>query len=99
MINIVNRNNNEDGVSSSNSPMMRYWSSKLMLGEFDKLASMGVETLRISDEMFFLDKRYYEPLLENIINREKLEYVEVSRGPAINEREPDRKIFEYYFVM
>ena len=69
MINIVNRNNNEDGVSSANSPMMRYWSSKLMLGEFDKLASMGVETLRISDEMFFLDKHHFEPLLDGIIER------------------------------
>jgi radical SAM superfamily enzyme YgiQ (UPF0313 family) len=30
---------------------------------------MGVETVRISDEMFFLNRKYYEPLLRNIIDR------------------------------
>jgi radical SAM superfamily enzyme YgiQ (UPF0313 family) len=30
---------------------------------------MGVETVRISDEMFFLNRRYYEPLLNEIIHR------------------------------
>ena len=28
-----------------------------------------METLRISDEMFFLDKRYFEPLLNNLVDR------------------------------
>lgn len=40
-----------------------------MLGEIEKLALMGVETLRLSDEMFFLNRRYYEPLLNGIIDR------------------------------
>ena len=31
------------------------------------LAHMGVETLRISDEMFFLNRKYYLPILENCI--------------------------------
>lgn len=29
-----------------------------------KLADIGVRTLRISDEMFFLNRRYYKPSLE-----------------------------------
>lgn len=69
MINIVNRVDNDDDVVASDSPGMRYWSASLMLSEFEKLANMGVETIRISDEMFFLNKTYYEPLLNGIIER------------------------------
>lgn len=69
MINILNRNNNEDGISSADSRLMRFWSPDFITKEFEKLADYGVETVRISDEMFFLDKRYFEPLLNNIINR------------------------------
>ena len=69
MINIVNRVDNADGVVAGNSPGMRHWSTAMMLGEFERLAQMGVETIRISDEMFFLNKTYYEPLLTGIIER------------------------------
>jgi anaerobic magnesium-protoporphyrin IX monomethyl ester cyclase len=69
MINIVNRMDNADGVSAGNSPGMRFWSPRFILGEFEKLASLGAETVRISDEMFFLNKRFYEPLLNGIIDR------------------------------
>jgi radical SAM superfamily enzyme YgiQ (UPF0313 family) len=68
MINIVNRNNNDDGIASADSRVMRFWSPDFITKEFEKLADYGVETVRISDEMFFLDKRYFEPLLNNIIN-------------------------------
>ncbi|MCF7763208.1 MAG: cobalamin-dependent protein [Verrucomicrobia bacterium] len=69
MINILNREDNSEGVVSANSPNMRFWSPEFMLGEFDKLAGLGVETIRISDEMFFLNKRYYEPLLRGLVDR------------------------------
>lgn len=67
MINIINRENNADGVSAANSPNMRFWSPEFILRELDKLAELGVETLRLSDEMFFLNKRYFEPLLRGIV--------------------------------
>jgi radical SAM superfamily enzyme YgiQ (UPF0313 family) len=70
MINIVNRVDNADGVVSANSPNMRFWSPQFMVNEFEKLAKMGVKTIRISDEMFFLNKNYYEPLLDGIIERQ-----------------------------
>lgn len=70
MINIVNRTDYTDGVTAGNSKGMRFWSPDFMLKEFSKLAEMGVETVRLSDEMFFLDKRYYEPLLQGIIDRD-----------------------------
>lgn len=69
MINIINRNSNEPGRVSSDSKIMRFWSPEFILKEFEKLASYGVKTVRISDEMFFLDKRYFEPLLNGIINK------------------------------
>ncbi len=69
MINIVNRVDNSDGTASAHSPNMRFWSPGLMLSEFEKLASLGVETLRISDEMFFLNRNYFEPLVTGIADR------------------------------
>ena len=70
MINIVNRVDDGDDVHAANSRGMRFWSPTFIAGELEKLARMGVETVRISDEMFFLNRRYYEPLLEQIVSRE-----------------------------
>jgi radical SAM superfamily enzyme YgiQ (UPF0313 family) len=70
MINIVNRTDNGDDVHAAQSRGMRFWSPKLIAGELEKLAKMGVETVRISDEMFFLNRRYYEPLLHDIVDRD-----------------------------
>lgn len=69
MINIVNRVDNDLNVASSHSPNMRFWSPSFMLNEFEKLANLGVEHIRISDEMFFLNQRYFEPLLEGLVDR------------------------------
>ena len=35
-----------------------------------KLADLGVQTLRISDEMFFLNRKYYKPILEDIVENQ-----------------------------
>lgn len=69
MINLLNRDDNDDGVSAADSPGMRFWSADFIIKEFEKLAGMGVKTIRICDEMFFLNRRYYKPLLEKIIER------------------------------
>lgn len=69
MINIVNRTDHGDDVASSQSNFMRFWSPSFILKEFDKLVNYGVNTIRIVDEMFFLDKRYYQPLLCGLIER------------------------------
>lgn len=70
MINIVNRADNGEDVHAAHSKGMRFWSPALIAGELEKLARMGVETVRISDEMFFLNRRYYEPLLQDIVDRD-----------------------------
>jgi radical SAM superfamily enzyme YgiQ (UPF0313 family) len=49
---------------------MRFWSPDFILKEFAKLAGLGVKTIRISDEMFFLNKNYYEPLLDGLIQHD-----------------------------
>ena len=70
MINIVNRVDGGDNVDASHSRGMRFWSPEWVSREMKKLADLGVETLRISDEMFFLNRKYYEPILQNAINEE-----------------------------
>ena len=70
MINIVNRMDNADGVVSANSPNMRFWSPQFMLKEFEKLAALGAKTIRVSDEMFFLNKNYFEPLVDGLAERD-----------------------------
>lgn len=69
MINIINRSDNGSEIDASHSRGIRYWGTKLIADELEKLAKMGVETVRISDEMFFLNRRHYEPLLNEIIKR------------------------------
>jgi anaerobic magnesium-protoporphyrin IX monomethyl ester cyclase len=69
MINILNRTDNSEGITAAHSPIMRFWSPELMLNEVQKLLDLGVTTIRLSDEMFFLDKRYFAPFLEGIIER------------------------------
>lgn len=69
MINIVNRTSVEDGVSAADSRGMRHWSPDFILKEFEALAELGVETVRLSDEMFFLNRKYYHPILQGIVDR------------------------------
>lgn len=69
MINIVNRTDNGDHVDASHSRGMRFWSPEWVGRQFEKLAALGVKTLRISDEMFFLNRKYYEPVLRQAIDR------------------------------
>ena len=70
MINIVNRVDNGDGVSAAQSRGMRFWSPRWVAREMRKLADLGVRTLRISDEMFFLNRKYYVPILQAAIDQQ-----------------------------
>jgi anaerobic magnesium-protoporphyrin IX monomethyl ester cyclase len=69
MINIINRNDNDPIGVAGNYSGMRYWSPEFIIKEFDKLVAMGVHTIRIVDEMFLLNPKYYVPLCEKIIER------------------------------
>lgn len=70
MINIVNRVDNGEDISAADSKIMRFWSVDWVEREMTKLADMGVKTLRISDEMFFLDKKHYTAVLDMMIEKD-----------------------------
>ena len=69
MINILNRDDNDPIGNASNYSKMRFWSPEFIIKEFDKLVEMGVKTLRISDEMFLLNKKFYVPLCKLLTER------------------------------
>lgn len=69
MINIINRTDTRPDVHAGDFRLMRFWSPELVLKEMEALATYGVTTLRLSDEMFFLNRKYYVPILEGIIAR------------------------------
>ena len=71
MINLINRNDSDEiGVAAKYSNM-RFWSPDFIIKEFDKLIEMGVKTIRIVDEMFLLNPKYYIPLCEKLAERNK----------------------------
>ena len=89
MINVLNRDDNDEIGVASNYAKMRFWSPELIIGEFDKLVDMGVRTLRISDEMFLLNKRYFVPLCEMLRDRgygNKLSMWAYSRIDTVRDR-------------
>ena len=69
MINILNRNNEDEIGVAGNYSNMRYWSPEFIIKEFDKLVELGVHTIKITDEMFLLNRKYYVPLCEMLRDR------------------------------
>ncbi len=89
MINVLNRDDNEEIGVASNYATMRFWSPELILKEIEKLMGLGVRTLRISDEMFLLNKRYFAPLCEMLRDRgygEKLNMWAYSRVDTVRDK-------------
>jgi anaerobic magnesium-protoporphyrin IX monomethyl ester cyclase len=69
MINILNRNDEDEIGVAGNYSFMRYWSPEFIIKEFDKLVELGVYTIKITDEMFLLNRKYYVPLCEMLRDR------------------------------
>jgi radical SAM superfamily enzyme YgiQ (UPF0313 family) len=69
MINIINRNDQEEIGVASDYSKMRFWSPQFMMKQFDTLAELGVQTIRIVDEMFLLNRRFYLPLCQMLAER------------------------------
>ena len=90
MINILNRNDEEEIGVAGHYSLMRYWSPEFIIKEFDKLVDLGVYTIKITDEMFLLNRKYYVPLCEMLKERgygDKLRMWAYSRVDTI--RRPD----------
>ncbi len=71
MINIINRNDKSELGIAGHYSGMRFWSTNFIIKEFDKLIKLGVETIRIVDEMFLLNPKYYVPLCKELAQRNK----------------------------
>ena len=71
MINILNRNDEREVGVASNYSGMRFWSSDFIIKEFKKLFKMGVTTIKITDEMFLLNPKFYLPLCEMLEKENK----------------------------
>lgn len=98
MINMINRDSNEGEITASSFPKMRFFSANWLKKEFDKLKQMKVKTLRISDEMFYLNRAHYKPILDLLISENydfnmwvysrvdtvRKEYIEEFKSAGIN---------------
>lgn len=69
MINIVNRDDNDEVGVAGNYSGIRHWSPEFIINEFDKLAELGVYTIKITDELFLFNKKYYEPLCKALAKK------------------------------
>jgi len=69
MINMINRNDEEEIGVAGRYSKMRHWSPEFIIKEFDKLVNLGVHTIKITDELFLLNKKYYAPLCQELKNR------------------------------
>jgi radical SAM superfamily enzyme YgiQ (UPF0313 family) len=90
MINIINRNDEDEIGVAGNYSAMRYWSPEFIIKEFDKLVELGVYTIKITDELFLLNRKYYVPLCEMLRDRgygEKLRMWAYSRVDTVKRPE------------
>lgn len=99
MINILNRTSNDESAVASDFNVMRFWPADFIIKEFDTLyVKYGVKNIRLSDEMFFLQKGHYQPLIDLFLERKyplnmwaysridtcKKEYLEKFKKAGIN---------------
>lgn len=67
MINLVNKNDMRKVSNAADYSGMRHWNSNFVMREIKKLIELGVRTIRITDEMFFLNRRAYVPIIDELI--------------------------------
>lgn len=69
MINIINRTDQDDNISSADSNYFRYWSPEFIISQFDYLATQGVKNVKIADELFVLNPNHFMKICDMIIER------------------------------
>ena len=100
MINLINRDDDLEVGVASNYNKMRYWSPEWVIRQFDKLVSWEVKTIRISDEMFLLNPKYYKTICNLLVSRgygEKLNLWSYSRVDTVAKDENLRLLNEAGF--
>ena len=69
MINIINRTNSAENISSQDSNIFRWWSPKFIIKQFDYFAEQGVKNIKIADELFVLNPNHFIKICDMIIDR------------------------------
>ena len=69
MINIINRTNQDDNISSADSNYFRFWSPEFIINQFDYLANQGVKNIKIADELFVLNPNHFLKICKMIKER------------------------------
>ena len=69
MINIINRTQQGDHISSQDSNTFRWWSPEFIIKQFDEIARQGVKNVKIADELFVLNPNHFEKICDLIIER------------------------------
>ena len=59
MINIINREDLGENVTSENSNKFRWWPPEFIIKQFDFLANQGVKNIKIADELFVLNPNHF----------------------------------------
>jgi radical SAM superfamily enzyme YgiQ (UPF0313 family) len=69
MINIINRTNNDENISSQNSNIFRWWKPEFIIKQFDYFAKHNVKNIKIADELFVLNPNHFIKICDLIIER------------------------------
>ncbi len=69
MINIINRVDSSDNISSQDSNMFRWWTPEFIIKQFDYFAKEGVKNIKIADELFVLNPNHFIKICDMIIER------------------------------
>jgi anaerobic magnesium-protoporphyrin IX monomethyl ester cyclase len=69
MINIINRTNNNENISSQNSNIFRWWNPEFIIKQFDYFAKHNVKNIKIADELFVLNPNHFLKICNLIIER------------------------------
>lgn len=98
MINIINRTDNSENISSQNSNLFRWWSPEFIIKQFDYFAQEGVRNIKIADELFVLNPNHFLKICKMIIERKydfniwaysridtcKPQYLEILKKAGVN---------------
>jgi len=69
MINIINRTDNGENISSKDSNIFRWWSPDFIIKQFDFFAKSGVKNIKIADELFVLNPNHFIKICDMIIEK------------------------------
>lgn len=69
MINIINRTNPAENISSQDSNIFRWWSPEFIIKQFEFFAKQGVRNIKIADELFVLNPNHFMKICDMIIDR------------------------------